>query len=161
MVSSHLYEDNVAFSYREISTAVLQSRNQEAARYNMKQSEMDFIEIPLFNSDQKGRLCRSLKFCDRGSSIEKFEGDMDYQFLVIGCQEYSHTIIMFRCTLYTPTRKPETVLPIPSPRWTFRGNLQRALKKFGEKRFPSLFRFSPSFGASGAFLRYEHQSPSL
>jgi hypothetical protein len=82
---------------------------------------------------------------------------MDFHLVVIGCKEYSHTIIIFRCTLYRPTRKPETVLPISCLRPIFRGgDVQSALRKFGEKRFPSLCRFSPFFGASGAFLRYEH-----
>jgi hypothetical protein len=65
MVSSHLYEDSAAFSYREIETAVPEFPNQEAARYNMKQSEMGFIEIPLFNSEKGESLHWPQILCSR------------------------------------------------------------------------------------------------
>jgi hypothetical protein len=53
MVSSHLYEDSAAFSYKEIETTVSEFPNQEAEQHNIKRSEMCFIDIPLFNSEQR------------------------------------------------------------------------------------------------------------
>jgi hypothetical protein len=44
-------------------------------RYNIKQSEIGFIDIPLFNSEKKQKEVIRLKSCVRGSSIENVEDD--------------------------------------------------------------------------------------
>jgi hypothetical protein len=109
-----------------------------------------FHHDPSVQFGEMSNVRMGLKFCVRGSTIENFECDGDCLTFLIGCKEYPHTILIFECTLYMPTRKPETVLSFPSPRPVCQcSDFQRAIRKFGELCFPLLFRFSAFLASQG------------
>jgi hypothetical protein len=107
MVSSHLYEDSLQFQ-TERSRLPLQNRRS--------QTEMGVIEIPLFNSNtgesphEDQILCAWIKDC-------LIWGRSVLSPRCIEFQEHRGPSIAFEGTSYLPTRRPQTVLPIPDIRF--------------------------------------------
>jgi hypothetical protein len=122
---SHDFEPSVQREPRIVLQSdlapVFEFLNEQAARYNMRLSEIGVIEIHLFNSQEERKVRMSLKFCVHGLSIEKCDGNGSSILVFIGCQEYPQTIIIFECTFYISTSQAHIVLPIPSRRTLFPG----------------------------------------